>query len=216
MTAEHPAPAPEPPPLAPFEVVVRRHGTTVLKVCRAVLGVVDADDAWSETFLAALRAYPDLPPGSDVEAWLVTIAHRKAIDVVRAAGRRPLHVEVVPDVRTAPAADVDLTRRDEVVRALAQLPPGQRRAVAYHHLGGLPHAEVAALTGISSAAARRAASDGRAALRRLLAPPEEPSGGAAGPPVRPVPGTRTSPTAPAAPAASTAPTGPIGTQGGRP
>src|SRR5215467_8394953 len=64
-------------PLPPFEEVVTAHGPTVLRVCRAVLGSVDADDAWSETFLAALRAYPTLEPGSNVEAWLVTIAHRK-------------------------------------------------------------------------------------------------------------------------------------------
>ena len=62
----------------------RQHGPMVLRVCRAVLGRADADDAWSETFLAALRAYPDLPADANVEAWLVTIAHRKAIDVTRA------------------------------------------------------------------------------------------------------------------------------------
>ena len=45
----------------PFEAIVAQHGPTVLRVCRAVLGRADADDAWSETFLAALRAYPDLP-----------------------------------------------------------------------------------------------------------------------------------------------------------
>ena len=44
--------------LPPFEEVVAEHGPTVLRVCRAVLGPVDAEDAWSETFLAALRAYP--------------------------------------------------------------------------------------------------------------------------------------------------------------
>ncbi len=62
--------------LKPFEEVVAEYGPTVLRVCRAVLGPVEAEDAWSETFLAALRAYPDLRPGSNVEAWLVTIAHR--------------------------------------------------------------------------------------------------------------------------------------------
>ena len=67
----------------PFETVVCRHGPTVLRVCRAVVGSVDADDAWSETFLAALKAYPDLDPEANVEAWLVTIAHRKAIDITR-------------------------------------------------------------------------------------------------------------------------------------
>ena len=43
----------------PFELVVARHGGTVLRVCRAVLGPVDADDAWSATFLSALVAYPE-------------------------------------------------------------------------------------------------------------------------------------------------------------
>jgi DNA-directed RNA polymerase specialized sigma24 family protein len=42
----------------PFDAVVAEHGSTVLRVCRALLNRVDADDAWSETFLAALRAYP--------------------------------------------------------------------------------------------------------------------------------------------------------------
>ena len=74
----------------PFEAIVARHGPTVLRVCRAVLGPVAAEDAWSETFLAALRAYPELRADSNVEAWLVTIAHRKAIDHLRAESRRAL------------------------------------------------------------------------------------------------------------------------------
>ena len=82
----------------PFERVVAQHGPTVLRVCRAVLGPVDADDAWSETFLAALRAYPDLPADANVEAWLVTIAHRKAIDVrARAPPATPSPSREVPD-----------------------------------------------------------------------------------------------------------------------
>jgi RNA polymerase sigma factor (sigma-70 family) len=150
--------------LEPFEVVVRRHGPTVLRVCRAVLGPDVADDAWSETFLAALRAYPALPPGSNVEAWLVTIAHRKAVDQLRAAARRAVPVAELPDAPTAlglpGAAD------GELWAALAALPEKQRQTVAYHHLAGLPYAEVAALVGGTPEAARRAAADGIAALRR--------------------------------------------------
>src|SRR3984885_2945121 len=85
----------------PFETIVAEHGATVLRVCRAVLGTADADDAWSETFLAALMAYPRLPADANVEAWLVTIAHRKAIDITRASARRAIPVPDTPE-RPAP------------------------------------------------------------------------------------------------------------------
>ena len=64
---------------APFERIVTEHGPTVLRVCRALLRPEDAQDAWAETFLSALRAYPQLPVEANVAAWLTTIAHRKAI-----------------------------------------------------------------------------------------------------------------------------------------
>lgn len=154
--------------LPPFEAVVRRHGPTVLRVCSAVVGPERAEDAWSETFLAALRAYPDLPASTNLEAWLVTVAHRKAIDVVRAEARRPVPVHPLPDVgggREPGGPDRDLWE------ALATLTDRQRRAVAYHHLAGLSFAEVAALLGGTEAAARKASSDGVRALRRALGAP---------------------------------------------
>jgi RNA polymerase sigma factor (sigma-70 family) len=135
----------------------------VLRVVRAVLGPADADDAWSETFLAALRAYPDLPAGANVQAWLVTIAHRKAIDVTRAAARRPVPVAEPPET-AAPDAVPDL----DLAAAVAALPPKQKQAVAYHYLTGLPYAEIAELLGGTAEAARRAAADGIAALRRTV------------------------------------------------
>lgn len=148
----------------PFEVVVAEHGPVVLRVCRAVLGPDAAEDAWSETFLSALRAYPDLPPGSNVQAWLVTIAHRKAVDQVRSAARRPVPVEQLPEHA---AGDGPPEPPDAGLwAALAALPPKQRQWVAYHHVAGLPYAEVAAVVGGTEAAARRAAADGIAALRR--------------------------------------------------
>jgi len=151
----------------PFEAVVALHGATVLRVCRAVLGPADADDAWSETFLAALRAYPDLPADANVEAWLVTIAHRKAIDITRATARRAVPVAQTPDDATAPGADRAGDGLDgDLAAAVAALPAKQKQAVAYHYLAGLPYADIAAIVGGSVDAARRAAADGIAALRR--------------------------------------------------
>lgn len=147
--------------MLPFEVVVEAHGATVLRVVRAALDPVDADDAWSETFLAALRAYPSLPEHANVEAWLVTIARRKAIDVHRARARHAVPVAEPPEV----AAPVD-PHDPDLVAAVAALPRRQRTCVAYHYLAGLPYDDVAALLGGTPAAARRAAADGIAALRR--------------------------------------------------
>jgi RNA polymerase sigma factor (sigma-70 family) len=147
----------------PFEAVVTAHGRTILRVCRAILGPVDADDAWSETFLAALKAYPELPHDTNVEAWLVTIAHRKAIDVTRAGARRASPVAEVPERPSAQRAD---GRDLDLSAALATLPRRQREAVAYHYLAGLPYQEVAAVIGGTTDAARRSAADGIANLRK--------------------------------------------------
>ena len=148
-----------------FEAVVREHGSTVWRVCRALLSPTEADDAWSETFLSALSAYPQLAAGSNIEAWLVTIAHRKAIDQHRVRARTPVPVRVVEPLASAPSAP------DEALwAALDSLPPKQRAAVAYHHVGGLPYTEVALILGNTEAAARRAAADGIKKLRLQLTP----------------------------------------------
>jgi RNA polymerase sigma factor (sigma-70 family) len=148
----------------PFEEIVAEHGPTVLRVCRAVLARPDADDAWSETFLAALRAYPDLADGANIEAWLVTVAHHKAIDALRAQSRRAAPVAVVAE--TGSATGGWEPAEDYLWAALRALPIKQRQAVAYHYVAGLSYAEVAALVGGSTDAARRAALDGIRALRR--------------------------------------------------
>src|ERR1700744_5441972 len=147
----------------PFEVIVSAHGGTVLRVCRAILSPADAGDAWSETFLSALKAYPQLPADANVEAWLVTIAHRKAIDVTRARARRAVPVAETPDSPAGEPADAHGLDLDALVAAL---PPKQRQAVAYHYLAGLPYSEIAALLDSTVAAVRRAAAHGISKLRR--------------------------------------------------
>jgi len=158
----------------PFEQIVTEYGPVVLRVCRAVLGPVDAEDAWSETFLSALKAYPELPDGANVEAWLVRIAHRKAIDVIRASARRAVPVEDLPETpstsRPPDAWDGDLWD------ALARLPDKQRAAVAYHYLAGLPYKEIADIIGGQTDAARRAAADGVKTLRATYRHPAEVEG----------------------------------------
>jgi RNA polymerase sigma factor (sigma-70 family) len=148
----------------PFEKVVEQNGGAVLRVCRVVLGAHDAEDAWSETFLAALRAYPELPDDANAEAWLVTIARRKAIDVLRARKRQPAPVGEVPEVPTA--LGVPGAEDGDLWQAVAALPDKQRQAVAYHYVAGLAYAEIASILGGTTDAARRAAADGVKNLRK--------------------------------------------------
>lgn len=148
----------------PFDHLVDEHGAVVLRVCRALLPAADAEDAWSETFLAALRAYPRLAADSNVRGWLVTIAHRKAVDRHRATARAPTPIESLPERPSTLGVPTEPdTALWDAVRAL---PPKQRAAVVYHYLADLPYADVGALLGTNEAAARRSAADGVAALRK--------------------------------------------------
>ncbi|MGH9055428.1 MAG: RNA polymerase sigma factor, partial [Acidimicrobiales bacterium] len=71
--------------------------------------------------------------------------------------------------RAAPGDDRAVAET-ELWEALDALPAKQRAAVAYHHLAGLPYAEVAEILGGTAGAARRAAADGIASLRKALNP----------------------------------------------
>lgn len=157
----------------PFESVVAELGPTVLRVCRAVLGFDDADDAWSETFLSAMGAYPALPDDANIEAWLVTIAHRKAIDILRIQKRTATPMGDLPErvsvIGIPGVAETDVWER------VKRLPDRQRQAIAYHFLASLPYAEVAAILGGSTDAARRAGADGMKKLRSTFA--DEAAGG---------------------------------------
>jgi RNA polymerase sigma factor (sigma-70 family) len=152
--------------MQPFEEVVAEHGAVVMRVCRALLRPSDADDAWSETFLSALRAYPDLRPDSNVRGWLVTIAHRKALDLIR----RTKRIDPVADVPEQAPPTTSEPPDDELRDAIAALPTKQRAAVVLHYLGDLPYDQVAIALDSSAAAARRSAADGVANLRIAYRP----------------------------------------------
>jgi RNA polymerase sigma factor (sigma-70 family) len=152
--------------LPPFDAVVREHGNTVLRVCRALLPMHDAEDAAADALLAALQAYPSLRPDSDVKAWLVTIAHRKAVDILRRRQRHAVPLAEVPD-RPDRIEEPAIERTERPIwSAVRALPTKQRHAVAFRYVADLAYADVAQLLGTSEAAARRNAADGIKALRR--------------------------------------------------
>lgn len=149
--------------LPPFQALIDDHAEEVMAVLRGAVGR-DADDCFQETFLAALRAYPNLRNDSNLRGWLLTIAHRKAVDHHRANGRRPLPVAEVGEVPGG-----DLRPDDGIWAMVGTLPPKQRAAVALRYGCDLPHTEIAAALGCSPEAARRSLHEGIKRLRKELA-----------------------------------------------
>jgi RNA polymerase sigma factor (sigma-70 family) len=151
--------------LPPFQVLLDEHAADVMAVLRGAVGRGDAEDCFQETFLAALRAYPKLEDDRNLRGWLLTIAHRKAIDHHRANGRRPLPVAEIAEE----AVTVDPLPDREIWTAVGALPPKQRAAVALRYACDLPHTEIAAALGCSPDAARRNLHEGMKKLRKELA-----------------------------------------------
>jgi RNA polymerase sigma factor (sigma-70 family) len=141
------------------------HRHDVLGFLVAAVGPQDAEDCFQETFLAALRAYPRLKDDGNLRSWLLTIAHRKAIDHHRGKARRPAPTD---DAAAATVAAQDGHARTPIWHAVAALPPKQRTAVALRFACDMPHREIGDALGCSEEAARRNVHEGVKRLREEL------------------------------------------------
>jgi RNA polymerase sigma factor (sigma-70 family) len=148
--------------LPPFQVLIDAHADAVHRFLVASAGPGAADDCFQETFIAALRAYPRLRSGSNLRAWLFTIARSKAVDHHRATRRAPLPVGELPE-RAAPARSEP--PNGDLWAAVAALPEKQRAAVVLRFVADLSHREIGAVLDCSDAAARRSVHEGLKRLR---------------------------------------------------
>jgi RNA polymerase sigma factor (sigma-70 family) len=146
------------------------HGRDVHRFLISRVGVIDADDCYQETWLAALRAYPRLRDTSNLRSWILTIAHHKAIDHLRARRRGAVPgselAERAAGTEPAPALD----HRDELWSQVAALPDKQRTAVALRFIVDSAYAEIAQVMQISEPAARRNVHEGLKRLREEYQP----------------------------------------------
>ena len=154
--------------LPPFQALIDAHGPDVHRFLAAMVGSIAADDCYQETWIAALRAYPRLRDAGNLRGWLLTIAHRKAIDHVRARNRRAVPVSDVPE-RAAMDTGVDASvaaSDGELWSLVRALPPKQRTALALRYVFDSAHAEIAAVMDTSEDAARRNVHEGLKRLRK--------------------------------------------------
>jgi RNA polymerase sigma-70 factor (sigma-E family) len=127
-----------------------------------------AEDLVQQTLTKLYVAWPRVERMSSVDAYVRTMLVNANVDRVR---RRRETAGI--DGFDRPAGDLDLDGSLVLRRALAELAPGQRRAVVLRHLWGLSVEETAAELGVAPGTVKSQTADAVRRLRELLAPQHE-------------------------------------------
>jgi RNA polymerase sigma factor (sigma-70 family) len=153
--------------IPPFQSFLEDHRTLVYRFLLASVGAEEADDCFQETFLAALRAYPELRNGENLTGWILTIATRKAIDAGRGRSRRPIPLADPADAvdPPGPAEGEAFDRTNPLWAAVRALPGRQRAAVVHRFVLDRSYADIARAMECSEETARANVYQGLKRLR---------------------------------------------------
>ncbi|MDE2860894.1 MAG: RNA polymerase sigma factor [Chloroflexota bacterium] len=164
-----------------FRSIVDEHTDLVYGVAyRMMSNAQDAEDVTQETFLSAFRHWDSFRGGSSIGTWLYRIAVNACLMRLRKEKRARAStvdpgygdtdvLDWAPDPSGTPeelALNSEL--RDELVRALAELPSDLRAAVVLRDVQGLSNAEASAVLDISVPSMKAKLHRGRVLLRRRL------------------------------------------------
>jgi RNA polymerase sigma factor (sigma-70 family) len=171
----------------PFQRFLDAYRDDVWRLLITSVGREDAEDCFQETFISALRAYPKLRTRArehNLRAWILTIAHNKALDAhrARARGALPIEPETVANIvdrngrpgssgrdESSSGAPSAALHDQDLWDAVHALPDRQRSAVILRFTADLPHRDIAAAIGCSEEAARRSLHEGLTRLRKEVA-----------------------------------------------
>ena len=155
-----------------FGEIVERHKVAVFGVCRRYVGGTDAQDLAQETFVRAFVNREQFDPARPIRPWLLTIARNLCIDRLRSSEQRQRSepdMSVFPD-RTI-SAEQEVAGRQQLAllrRGLAELPEGQREAIAMYHRDGLSYREMSEVLGVPIGTVMTWLHRGRKRLRELI------------------------------------------------
>ena len=159
-----------------FDELVRRHEDRIFALALRMLGErSDALDATQEAFISAFRQARTFRGDSSFGTWLYRIAINSCKDLMRRRGRwgEPTEDAGV-DVPSREDLEGAVTRRLDLVAALAQVPDEFRDAVVMHDLGGIPYEEIARTMRINIGTVKSRISRGRRRLAELMEHPTPP------------------------------------------
>jgi RNA polymerase sigma-70 factor, ECF subfamily len=159
---------------AAFEAVYDALSPAVFGMVRRVVrDASQSEEVTQDVMLEVWRAAAQFEPArGSALAWVMTVAHRRAVDRVRSAQAaaeretRAAALEADPD----DVADTALARleRERVRRCLGALTPLQREAVTLAYYRGYTYAQVAGLLGVAVGTIKTRMRDGLIRLRDCM------------------------------------------------
>lgn len=156
-----------------FEVLVARHGSRVLRVCRQVLGSSsEAEDVFQATFMLLVRKAGSIRNRDSLGHWLHGVAHRLAVRC-RARSARRRNLEQMAPLRIAEGTAETEVDVQELRRAMHEeidrLPPRLRDPILLCYLEGRTNVEAARLLGCPPSTLKERLARGREVLQNRLA-----------------------------------------------
>jgi len=169
----------------PFEAFVRRYQDMVFATAvRLLRSPVEAEDVAQTVFLRAFQRFDQIGTSPAAAGWLKAVTRNACLNHLSRYRSRwrffsELGREGDTSARTtdelgfvaarSPAADVELEdQKDQVTRALHQLPDHQRVPLVLFHFEELSYQEIAALLGVSLGKVKTDIHRGRETLKGLL------------------------------------------------
>lgn len=158
---------------AALEKVFEMYGGAVRSMALRVLrNETLAEDTVQEVFVSFWNAADRFDPGrGSLRTFLLTLAHRRAIDIVRSEQARYNREEKIPE-DVAPSIDEEVWSRTvshEVREAVATLSEGEREAISLAYFGGLTYVEVAERLGVPEGTVKSRIRSGMRRLGTMLA-----------------------------------------------
>lgn len=156
-----------------IEALFTAHVDPVFNVAHRVLwNRADAEDVVQNTFVKAATRMGQLLDGSRARAWLLQIAYRESIAVLRKRRETPTDPASMPDSPSQERGPADVAVASDLARTIAEaferMNPDERMAVVLRDVEELPMREVAEVIGIGASAAKMRVSRGRESLRKML------------------------------------------------
>jgi len=160
-----------------YEVIFDRHVSAAYALAYRICGeAASADDATQDAMLGVWRSAGSYRAHlGSVRAWILTIAHHRAIDLVRRRTRRDLKLvhdeaaaERLPAGEDVEAHALEREQREEVRELLDALPEEQRRVVELGYYAGFSQAEIAEVLSLPLGTVKSRTRLGLIRLKRAL------------------------------------------------